>query len=447
MLRRGWRRRPGGLPDRLAAELRDAIAMGRLPPGTPLPSERALSTQAEVSRTTVGAAVDQLVATGWVDRRNRSRSIARLPDPCHQALAPDDAHPATAINLVGARIAAPAELLTAAVDRARTRLTPYLLGDGREPFGQDELRAVVAATLSAEGLTTDAGQILITNGAMGALSALLDDSTGLVMVEDPTYHHALRLIAGRRRKVVPWTRGDRWDGNDIAAVVKRTRPALTYVVPDFHNPTGALADIDERLALAGLHQQLGTVVIDETLRDLDLRPPGSPMPPRLATLVPGAVTIGGLSKTIWSGLRVGWMRLPHTGALDRLARFADLHPVPILEQLVAVELWAHLDQTVTDRIARLRVQRDVLVDGARRHGLTVRDPEGGLVCWIDIGKPVAPSLAARMTERGLPIAPGSLFSAVRTYDQYVRIPFTSTGDTLTKVIDTLAEELTRLPAR
>lgn len=37
--------------------------------------------------------------------------------------------------------------------------------------------------------------------------------------------------------------------------------------------------------------------------------------------------------------RVGWMRLPHTGALDRLARFADLHPVPILEQLVAVELW------------------------------------------------------------------------------------------------------------
>lgn len=108
------------------------------------------------------------------------------------------------------------------------------------------------------------------------------------------------------------------------------------------------------------------------------------------------------------------MRLPHTGALDRLARFADLHPVPILEQLVAVELWTHLDQTVTDRVARLRVQRDVLVDGARRHGLTVRDPEGGLVCWIDIGKPVAPSLAARMTERGLPIAPGSLFSALPT---------------------------------
>lgn len=420
--------------------------MGRLPPGTPLPSERGLSVHAGVSRTTVGGAIDALVAAGWAERRNRSRAVARLPDARTQALAPGALPVPMLLEHVGARMAAPAELVTEAIDRARIRLTPYLLGDGRDPSGVGELRALVAERLSVEELGTHPDQVLVTNGAMGGLSALLDHSAGAVVVEDPTYHQALRLVSARRRKLLPWTRGRTWDCAELAELARRSRPALTYVVPDFHNPTGALVGLPERRSFAGLSNELGTVVIDETLRDIDLRPAGSAMPPHLAALVPQAVTIGGLGKTVWSGLRVGWMRVPDRNTAARLTRLTDLQPAPLLEQLVAVELWPHLDAVIADRTARLRLQRDVLVNRARFHGMTVHVPDGGLVCWIDLGKSVASVVVERAFARGVAVAPGSLFSASRTYDRFIRVPFTLDCTSLTGVVDALAEELFAISA-
>jgi len=56
----------------LERALRDAVRSGRLAPGARLPSTRALATELGLSRGTVSAAYDQLVAEGYLAARRGS---------------------------------------------------------------------------------------------------------------------------------------------------------------------------------------------------------------------------------------------------------------------------------------------------------------------------------------------------------------------------------------
>lgn len=76
---------------------------------------------------------------------------------------------------------------------------------------------------------------------------------------------------------------------------------MAYLIPDFRNLTGFCMDDQDRSDLgAGC-----TTIVDQTMADLalDVKPPAP-----LASLQPGAISIGSVSKTFWAGLRVGWIR-------------------------------------------------------------------------------------------------------------------------------------------
>lgn len=61
-----------------------------------------------------------------------------------------------------------------------------------------------------------------------------------------------------------------------------------------------------RAAVAALAERhVLTAVVDETMRDLDLRTPPGPEPHLSGGRV---IQIGSASKVLWSGLRVGWIR-------------------------------------------------------------------------------------------------------------------------------------------
>jgi hypothetical protein len=133
--------------------------------------------------------------------------------------------------------------------------------------------------------------------------------------------------------------GPSWDVDALHGCCD-AKPSVAYLIPDFHNPTGALAGNPERDALAGLERRVPLIVIDETLRELDLRDGDRnldrpAMPRHLAELLPDAVTIGGFSKIVWSGLRIGWVRAPQRAQRESLRRFTDVQPVPVFEQLIA----------------------------------------------------------------------------------------------------------------
>ena len=62
------------ITQRICEAIKDQIASGRLGPGARLPSTRALAAEWGVSRTTVTAAYEQLIAEGYLETRQRARA-------------------------------------------------------------------------------------------------------------------------------------------------------------------------------------------------------------------------------------------------------------------------------------------------------------------------------------------------------------------------------------
>lgn len=445
-----WRARPGPLARTLAAAVRDAVADGRLPVGTRLPSERQLSRTLHLSRGTVVAALSLLHADGWLHTRHGSGSAVRLPARLTERTTPwsldRGGAPDADLDLTLAVTAAPHDAYRAALARAAELSAPLLVDSGVATAGLPRLRELLADRYSSAGLATRPEQILVTAGAQAALTLLLDhlhtDRRAPVVVENPAYPGALAVLRARRARLlpVPVSAADGWDIAHLTAAVSRHRPRLAYLVPDFHNPTGAHMTATARRAVSALADRHGlTVLADETMRDLDLRtPPGTE--PHLA----GArvIQIGSASKTLWSGLRVGWIRA--TADLVRQLRLsplqAQLAPPP-LEQLIAAELLGEpLPSVLADRRARLRAQRDHLATLLAGTGWTCTVPAGGLTLWLHLGGagPRATDLAARAAARGLAVTPGPHFSADRTtLAHHLRLPFTATPETLTRAVGLL----------
>ena len=406
------------LGERLAAALETALLDGRLPLAVPLPSERALAAAVGVSRATVSEAYGSLRARGWLETRQGARGRPVLPAALEEGLAPRQGR-GDVVDLTLAAPAAPAGAFLDALDAARRRLGSHLATTGLPGAGLPELRAAIAARHGAAP-----EEILVTTGAMAGLHLVLGALLPVrapALAELPSYPGALDLLRDRGRPLVGWPRGERWDLDRFEALVARRGVQVAYVVADFHNPTGRCASAIERGALSAAAERLGVLLIaDETMRELDLRERPRPEPPLRA-----AVTVSSLSKVLWGGLRVGWVRAPRA-TVEQLARHplaAALAPPP-LDQLLATELLGDLDALVARRRATLRARRDHLVARlAELDGIEAAAPPGGLSVWAALEHASSARLATEAARRGVLVAPGGRFSPDTPLDRHLRIPF------------------------
>jgi 2-aminoadipate transaminase len=166
-------------------------------------------------------------------------------------------------------------------------------------------------------------RLFVTAGAshgLELLCSLLLRPGDAVLVDSPTYHFALRILADHSDRLVPApTDGQGIEPAGTAALVRRLRREgrrvpLLYLVPTFGNPTGASLAVARRTALVAALAGLTTVVEDDTYRELHYE---GPAPPSLYALAggDGVVRIGSFAKTVAPGLRLGWI----TGPADLVA--------------------------------------------------------------------------------------------------------------------------------
>src|SRR3712207_6084388 len=95
----------------------------------------------------------------------------------------------------------------------------------------------------------------------------------------------------------------------LQALVTQTGARLAYLMPDFQNPTGRLMRDAQREELVLLCRRHGiTLIVDETLAEIALEPDAVARPIAGHDSSDGVLTVGSLSKAVWAGLRVGWIR-------------------------------------------------------------------------------------------------------------------------------------------
>ncbi|MFD8788100.1 PLP-dependent aminotransferase family protein [Kitasatospora sp. NPDC059599] len=458
----------------LAGQIRQLVTEGRLPVGARLPAERELATALELSRTTVATAYETLRGDGYLRSRRGAGSWTALPEG---APPPGDAlHPVPpdeqghTLDLGVAALPAPQPWLGTAAARAVEQLPYYASGHGHYPTGVPALREAVARRYTERGLPTTPDQVLITTGAMGALHLVQRVLVGRgdrVAVEAPSYAHTLQALrlCGARLVPVPYAHrpGPQgasgpprpvWDRDEWQRVLRGAAPKVAYVIPDFHNPTGALIDEEQRRELLAAARAAGSVVlVDETTAELGWGVPESePLPRPVAALDRAAqvVTVGSAGKLLWGGLRIGWVRAA-PALVRRLAGervYSDVG-TPVLDQLIAAELLGEpLPAVRAHQLDRLRATARAFAAALPGHlpGWSFPMPTGGLALWVSTDGLSGAALSAVGERDGVRIASGNRFGSDGAFEHHVRIPLTVPAPAVPAAVERLAAVAARAAA-
>lgn len=421
-----WQSGTGPLYQQLADAIVSLAEAGSLEHGTRLPSERALATSLHLSRNTVTAAYQRLRDDEWLDVRPgaapRLGSRARGLDGMSHQDRFAKILPGTQVPLVGLSSACPGPapiVADAFADPAVLLDATPTLGTGYAALGDPELVDAIVDRLRRQGIPARPEEVVVTSGGQQALWLAVTgvaSAGGTVAMESVTYPGVFDAVAsaGSRPLALPMTA----QGLDVAAAVKllrAARPAAAYVTT-FHNPTGTALAPADALLLAEVAASVGTTVIDDRITG-ELALTGAPARP-FASLGTGAsvVTIGGLSKIFWGGMRIGWLHTNATLAAQLRQRKAamDLGSPAFLQRLARVFIAEHYDATLTWRIAALRESLAATVEALAEYApdWEYRMPDGGPCLWVRVPGSNADRFAARAADAGAPVAPGSAFEVV-----------------------------------
>lgn len=445
-----------GLP--LQARLRAAVVReilaGRLAEGVALPSSRDLAALMNLSRNTVMAAYQQLVADGFLVARSRSGVF--VATGARQAVAADAAPPAAALTTArapdwAARVRRSLRAAPTLSKPEHWREVPYPFVYGRhdpllfptEDFRECCLRSLARSQLEhwtpdfetddvpdlieqlrlrvlpKRGVFALADEIIITVGAQQAFhllaEALLVPGTRLGF-EEPGYPHARNAFALREPALLPLPVDD--DGVQLD-----TLPALDYlfVTPSQQSPTTATLSLARREQLLQQAAARDFVVIEDDYEAENLHE-GTPMPALKSLDRSGHVVyIGSLSKSLSPAVRLGYIVAPRALVAElRLLRHAMLrHPSAFLQHAYALFLQLGHHESHARRVNQLMQERLALAADALHRQLpdfSFSLPQGGASIWIEAPPWVDAAELGRTAQRhGVLIEPGDVFFAKPAY--------------------------------
>ena len=305
----------------LAGALKRLILAQTLASGSRLPASRSFAEELGVSRATVVAAIEELIAEGYAEGRHGSGVyvVPDLPDHVLQAGPPDRRRPKAALagpdDVRPFRPAAPELALFPHEIWARIMLrlwrapAPELLANP-DPLGFAPLRQAIAEHLGAfRGLDCAPEQVIVTSGAAEA-AELLSQSVlkrgDRVLIEEPGYPLMRKVLfdIGLELDPVPVD----GEGFDITRAQKDAKAVL--VTPARHYPLGATMPLARRLALLDWARGAKAIIIEDDY-DSEYRYHGKPLPALMGVDEAGVtIYLGSFSKTMLPGLRLAFLVVP-----------------------------------------------------------------------------------------------------------------------------------------
>lgn len=446
-----WGRPGEPLYRSLANAITESILRKELVSGDSLPSERQLAAGLGVSRSTVLSAFQLLKESGVIVRDERSGTrVKGLPV---QTLRFKGTRTASRLTPGGIRTSPKMIDLSIVAPAPPDALADIIASQGRSlvserdyhPQGLPALRKLVAARYDAVGLPTSPDQIIITTGAQQAIAIVAAGELSRgdrVLIEDPTYHGAIDAysLAGARLIGIPLRGG--LNPNVILNMALTVSPKLLHITPSHQNPTGIVFPPHIRAEIAETADEIGlTVVEDETLRDLWFDNE-SPPPVACWSRKDRIITVGSFSKTLWAGLRVGWLRVPQRDIARYIATkaAADLG-TGHLGQALVLSASSILAGLIRERAAQLRFARDIVSDLVRDQIPEWRFvlPSGGAFLWINTKSASTAAFQQMALRQGVVCTDGDLLSPTRNASQHIRLALSQSPEKLRLGVNRLAE--------
>jgi len=313
------------LVDAFASDIR----AGRLPPGTRLPTHRQLAAKEGLALVTATRVYTELETMGLVSgETGRGTFVRETSLPPRLGI---DQH-ATATGLVDLNFNYPSlpgqtELLRNALRQLASAGDLDALLRYQPHAGRQHERAIVARHLACRGLTLEADHVLIVSGAQHGLAATamaLLQPGDVVAVDALTYPGFKVVAEANRLELAPIPMaGEALDLNALERLCMNRPVRAVYVMPTLHNPLGWVMGAQQRQQLVSIARKHGLLIIEDAAYAFLAEDAPTP----LAALAPETtVYVSGLSKSVATGLRVGFVAAP--------AQW-----VPLIERAIRATTW------------------------------------------------------------------------------------------------------------
>lgn len=305
--------------------------------------------------------------------------------------------------------------------------------EATDPLGSYDLRKEIARRFTAEGTAVTPDQVLITNGSMQAVTlvAQANMETGQrVLCETPCFKGITDTFAAMGHWVETITRDVHGPGQAQLSQLPQDLSYLLYLCPYAHNPMGTHLSEERAAILVDWARRTGSLIVaDELFKDLGW---GEGKPPCIMqTLGPEqTVVISSLSKTVMTGLRLGWL-ISSSQRIQQLAQLKRLmdHSCPALIQGMALTIFqsGRYDAHTAKMAAMYRQRRQVMLKALDRHmpkEVTWTKPDGGFSLLLELPRGYSSvALFLSAIDKGVAFLPGPLFDIDQRFVHCCRLSY------------------------
>ena len=292
--------------------------------------------------------------------------------------------------------------------------------------GHPLLREQICEVMALEGIRANADDVIVTTGSQQALdliSRIFIDPGDVVLVEAPSYVGALGTFAQYQASVVHVeTDNDGMVPAALAEAIKSVRATgrkikFLYLIPNYQNPTGVMLSAIRRTEILEICAKEEIFIVEDNpygLLGFDGPSPNS----MRAQDSENVIYLGSFSKTIASGLRVGWALVPQS-IKDKMV-IASESSILCPSNFTQLTISSYLkNQPWRDQIASFvdlyRVRRDAMLESLDAHfpkEATWTRPGGGFYVWITLPPEIdTKAMVPKAIVAKVAYVPGSAFYA------------------------------------
>jgi len=321
---------------RLVDQFAGKIRSGELPPATQLPTIRALMQSERIALATALRVYHELEAIGLVvGETGRGTFVRDTSLPRGLGLEQQPLGIGT-VDLTFNYPSVPGqdELLREGLRAIAASGDIDALLHSAPQGGRPHERQTAARHLRNRDIRVGGDQVLIVNGAQQGLAVTLMAllKPGDILALDALTYPGLKTLAQAHRldlEALPQIAGHT-DLDALEALCKQRPVRALYSMPTMHNPLGTVMSIADRERLVQLAERYDFLIIEDGAYAFLAEPAPKP----LFTLAPQrTLYISGLSKSVASGLRIGFIVAPKA-------------MMPALEQAIRVSTWSTPSLTV-----------------------------------------------------------------------------------------------------
>lgn len=304
--------------------------------------------------------------------------------------------------------------------------------------GDELLREHICEVMSLEGVHASPDDVVVTVGAQQALDLITKifvDPGDVVLAEAPSYVGALGTFASYQADVVHVPLDE---GGLIPSALRETLASLRaqgrsvkflYTVPTFQNPAGVTLTTARRAQILEICAEYDVLIVEDNPYGL-LGFDAEPMRALRADDSERVLYLGSFSKTIASGLRVGWVLAPHAvrAKLVLAAESAILCPSNFsqlaVREYLATQPWR---EQIKDFRELYRERRDAMLESLDQlmpDGCMWTRPAGGFFVWLTLPEGLdAKAMAPRAIAERVAYVPGTGFFADGTGHRHMRLSY------------------------